>query len=44
MSITKLEKTEITKEYVIEVIIEPDEDAYHAYSPVLRRCHTWGTY
>jgi len=24
------------------VIIEPDEDAYHAYVPVLPGCHTFG--
>ncbi len=42
MSVAKLKKTEITKEYVIEVIIEPDEDVYHAYCPALRGCHTWG--
>ena len=42
MPITKLKKTEITREYVIEVIIEPDEDICHAYCPILRGCHTWG--
>jgi predicted RNase H-like HicB family nuclease len=25
-----------------EVVIEPDEDVYHACCPVLRGCHTWG--
>jgi len=24
------------------VIIEPDEDAFHAYAPALPGCHTWG--
>lgn len=24
------------------VVIEPDEDAYHAYVPVLPGCHTFG--
>jgi len=25
------------------VIIEPDEDAFHAYAPVLPGCHTFGS-
>jgi predicted RNase H-like HicB family nuclease len=28
--------------YTYRVIIEPDEDAYHAYAPALPGCHTWG--
>jgi predicted RNase H-like HicB family nuclease len=24
------------------VVIEPDEDAYHAYAPTLPGCHTFG--
>ena len=35
------------KSYIFRVIIEPDnqEDgtqAYHAFCPVLKGCHTWG--
>jgi len=26
----------------VEVIIEPDEDVYHAYCPILRSCHSSG--
>ena len=29
-------------EYVFEVVIEPDEDRYHAYCPSLKGCRTWG--
>ena len=29
--------------YQFTVIIEPDEDAYHAYAPVLPGCHTFGS-
>jgi len=30
------------KAYIFRVVIEPDEDVYHAYCPVLKGCHTWG--
>ena len=30
------------KVYQFTVIIEPDEDAYHAYVPALPGCHTFG--
>ncbi|MBI4322086.1 MAG: type II toxin-antitoxin system HicB family antitoxin [Chloroflexi bacterium] len=35
------------KSYVFKVIIEEDKfenggNAYHAYSPALKGCHTWG--
>jgi len=30
------------KEYIFEVVIEPDEDRYHAYFPSLNGCRTWG--
>ena len=30
------------KSYLFKVIIEPDENAYHAYYPALKGCHTWG--
>src|SRR5260370_1483960 len=35
------------KSYVFKVAIEPDKfedgrDAWHAYCPALRGCHTWG--
>jgi len=30
------------KEHVFEVIIEPDENRYHAYFPSLKGCRTWG--
>jgi predicted RNase H-like HicB family nuclease len=29
-------------EHIFEVIIEPDEDVFHAYCPVLKGCRTWG--
>jgi excisionase family DNA binding protein len=29
-------------EYIFEVVIEPDEDVYHAYCPVLDGCHSSG--
>jgi len=31
-----------TKAYLFRVVIEPDEDVFHAYCPVLKGCHTWG--
>jgi len=34
-------KTKV-KEHVFEVIIESDEDRYHAYFPSLSGCRTWG--
>jgi predicted RNase H-like HicB family nuclease len=30
------------EESIFEVIIEPDEDVYHAYCPILKGCRTWG--
>lgn len=30
------------KEYNYSVIIEPDEDSYHAYVPALIGCHSFG--
>jgi len=35
-------KNHAVKEYIFEVVIEPDEDVYHAYCPILKGCHTWG--
>ena len=29
--------------YQFTVVIEPDEDAYHAYVPALPGCHTFGS-
>jgi len=29
--------------YQFTVVIEPDEDAFHAYVPTLPGCHTFGT-
>jgi predicted RNase H-like HicB family nuclease len=29
--------------YQFTVVIEPDEDAFHAYVPALPGCHTFGT-
>jgi len=29
-------------EHIFEVVIEPDEDRYHAYCPSLKGCRTWG--
>ena len=31
-----------TKAYSFRVVVEPDEDVFHAYCPVLKGCHTWG--
>ena len=28
--------------YQFTIVIEPDEDAYHAYVPALPGCHTFG--
>ncbi|MFN4218496.1 MAG: type II toxin-antitoxin system HicB family antitoxin [Candidatus Bipolaricaulia bacterium] len=28
--------------YIFRVVIEPDEDVYHAYCPALKGCHSWG--
>lgn len=28
--------------YNFRVIIEPDEDGFHGFVPLLRGCHTWG--
>lgn len=30
------------KSYLFRVVIEQDEDVYHAYCPALKGCHTWG--
>ena len=30
------------KERHYTVILEPDEDGYHAFCPALPGCHTWG--
>ena len=30
------------KEFAFTVIIEPDNDSYHAYVPALKGCHTFG--
>jgi predicted RNase H-like HicB family nuclease len=30
------------KTYVFRVVIEPDEDRYHAEIPVLPGCYSWG--
>ena len=35
------------KSYILRVVIEEDElesggEAYHAYCPALKGCHTWG--
>ncbi len=30
------------KAYIFQVVIEPDEDGFHAYCPILKGCHTWG--
>jgi len=36
------------KSYIFSVVVEEDKfedggDAYHAYCPALKGCHTWGT-
>ena len=28
--------------YIFEIIIEPDEEGFHVYCPLLKGCHTWG--
>ena len=28
--------------YIFRVVIEPDEDVYHAYCPAFKGCHSWG--
>ena len=30
------------KSHIFEVVIEPDEDVFHAYCPNLKGCRTWG--
>ncbi|MCI2429730.1 type II toxin-antitoxin system HicB family antitoxin [Candidatus Acetothermia bacterium] len=30
------------RSYIFRVVIEPDEDVYHAYCPALKGCHSWG--
>ena len=32
----------LTIEFMMEVVIEPDEDGFHAYCPALRGLHTYG--
>jgi predicted RNase H-like HicB family nuclease len=38
-----LEEGELMDTYRFTVVIEPDEDAFHAYAPALPGCHTFGT-
>ena len=28
--------------YIFRVVLENDEDVFHAYCPSLKGCHTWG--
>jgi predicted RNase H-like HicB family nuclease len=35
-------KEVVMSQYQFTVIIEPDEDAFHAYVPALPGCHTFG--
>ncbi len=28
--------------YTFTIVIEPDEDVYHAYAPAVKGCHTFG--
>lgn len=30
------------KTYTYRTIIEPDEDGYHGFVPILKGVHTWG--
>lgn len=30
------------RSYIFRIVIEPDEDVYHAYCPALKGCHSWG--
>lgn len=30
------------KAYIFQIVIEPDEDGFHACCPILKGCHTWG--
>ena len=36
---TLIEASKILK---LEVVIEPDDDVYHAYCPILKGCHSSG--
>jgi predicted RNase H-like HicB family nuclease len=36
------EKLKDQAEHIFEVVIESDEDRYHAYCPLLNGCRTWG--
>jgi len=31
-----------TQDFILEVVIEPDEDVYHAYCPTMDGCHSSG--
>jgi len=33
----------IDKSYVFRIVIEPDEDVFHAYCPALKGASTWGS-
>ena len=35
-------ETSKSREYILDVVIEPDEDVYHVYCPVLDGCHSSG--
>ena len=30
------------KGYIVGIVIEPDEDVFHAYCPILKGCHSSG--
>lgn len=32
----------LMKSYTYKTIIEPDEDGYHGFVPLLKGVHTWG--
>lgn len=42
MTVTK-RKTSTPENYQFTVVIEPDEDQYHAFVPALPGCHTFGS-
>lgn len=40
--LSKGKQSNFAQEYMVEIVIEPDEDIYHAYCPVLSGCHSSG--
>ena len=42
MSIVCKRKEKNMSTYTFTIVIEQDEDVYHAYAPALKGCHTFG--